>query len=102
MSNEDGGMLRQYIPARLDDNPILMQNDPLYADKLMGLGGALAKAMLEGDWDAIEGAYFDNYDASIHSIEYVNVPNSWYKIRAFDWGYSRPFCVLWGAVSSLS
>jgi len=99
MSNEEGGMLRQYIPARLADNPILMQNDPLYADKLMGLGGALAKAMLEGDWDAIEGAYFDNYDASIHSIEYVNVPNSWYKIRAFDWGYSRPFCVLWGAVS---
>ena len=99
MGVEEGGMLRQYIPARLADNPILMQNDPLYKDKLMGLGGALAKAMLDGDWDAIEGAYFDNYDASIHSIEYVNVPNSWYKIRAFDWGYSRPFCVLWGAVS---
>lgn len=99
MPSDQGGMLRQYIPARLADNPILMQNDPLYSEKLMGLGGALAKAMLEGDWNAIEGAYFDNYDPSIHLIDYVNIPRSWLKIRAFDWGYSRPFCVLWGAVS---
>ena len=42
MSVEDGGMMRQYIPARLSDNEVLMRN---------------------------------------------------------DWGYSRPFCVLWGAVS---
>lgn len=99
MGVEEGGMLRQYIPARLADNPILMQNDPLYSEKLQGLGGALAKAMLEGDWDAIEGAYFDNYDITKHLIEYVNIPQSWFKVRAFDWGYSRPFCVLWGAIS---
>ena len=99
MGVEDGGMIRQYIPARLSDNEILMRNDPHYADKLQGLGGALAKAMLDGDWDAIEGAYFENYDATKHVIDYVNIPVEWTKIRAFDWGYSRPFCVLWGAVS---
>ncbi len=99
MSNEEGGMLRQYIPAKLADNPILMQNDPLYKDKLMGLGGALAKAMLDGDWDAIEGAYFETFDKTKHIIEPFTIPAEWYRIRAFDWGYSRPFCVLWGAVS---
>jgi hypothetical protein len=99
MGVEEGGMIRQYIPARLSDNEVLMKNDPNYADKLQGLGGALAKAMLDGDWDAIEGAYFDNFNPKKHIIDYINVPHTWHKLRAFDWGYSKPFCVLWGAVS---
>ena len=99
MPKEEGGMLRQFIPAKLSDNPTMTENDPLYAEKLLGLGGALAKAMLEGDWDAIEGAYFDNFDATKHVVDYVNIAHDWFKIRAFDWGYSKPFCVLWGAVS---
>ena len=99
MNDDEGGMMRQYIPAKLADNPILVNNDPLYSNKLKGLGGSLAKAMLDGDWNAIEGAYFDNFNLDLHSIDFVNIPEYWFKIRAFDWGYSRPFCVLWGAVS---
>ncbi len=99
MEKDEGGMLRQFIPAKLADNPTMTENDPDYADKLQGLGGALAKAMLEGDWDAIEGAYFDTYDKNKHVIDSFIIPNEWYRIRAFDWGFSRPFCVLWGAVS---
>lgn len=99
IDDEDGGMKRQFIPAKLADNPTMMDNDPTYGDKLLGLGGALAKAMLEGDWDAIEGAYFDTFDRFKHVIPDFIVPNGWTKIRAFDWGYSAPFCVLWGAVS---
>lgn len=99
MSSEEGGMKRQFIPAKLADNPTMLENDPFYADKLQGLGGALAKAMLEGDWNAIEGAFFDKFDKTIHVIESCDLPAHWTRIRAFDWGYSRPFCVLWGAVS---
>jgi hypothetical protein len=99
MDEEEGGMTRQFIPAKLADNPTMLKNDPSYAHKLLGLGGALAKAMLEGDWDAIEGAYFDTFDKEKHIVEDFIVPDGWHKIRAFDWGYSAPFCVLWGAVS---
>ena len=99
MPPEEGGMLRQYIPAKLEDNPTMMEGDPLYANKLLGLGGSLARAMLDGDWDAIEGCYFDNYDREKHVIEPFFIPHEWFKIRAFDWGGSAPFCVLWGAVS---
>ena len=99
MPDEEGGMTRQFIPARLTDNPTMMENDPTYAQKLLGLGGALAKAMLDGDWDAVEGAYFDTFNREKHIIEPFIIPDGWYKIRAFDWGYSAPFCVLWGAVS---
>ena len=99
MKPEDGGMIRQYIPAKLSDNPTMMESDPFYAQRLLGLGGALAKAMLDGDWDAIEGAYFNKFDQATHVIEGFEIPSHWFKIRAFDWGYSKPFCVLWGAVS---
>jgi len=99
MSPEEGGMLRQFIPARLEDNPTMIQNDPFYANKLIGLGGALAKAMLDGDWDAIEGCYFDQFNKDIHVIEPFLIPPDWARIRGFDWGYSKPFATLWAAVS---
>lgn len=99
MAAEDGGMLRQFIPAKLADNPTMLENDPLYADKLSGLGGALAKAMLNGDWDAIDCAYFDKFDKSKHVIEPFEIPAQWYRIRAYDYGYSAPFSVDWFAVS---
>ena len=91
---------RLFIPSRLQDNKILMQNDPFYIAKLAQSGGKeLVKAWLAGDWDAIEGQYFDDFDKNKHIISDFIVPDGWHKIRAFDWGYSRPFCVLWGAVS---
>ena len=99
MPDSEGGMLRQFIPAKLADNPTMTENDPLYSAKLEGLGGSLARAMLDGDWDAIEGCYFDNFDKEKHIIAPIFIPPAWHKIRAFDWGYSKPFCVLWGAVS---
>ena len=99
MPDEEGGMFRQFIPAKLLHNPTMTANDPLYKHKLLGLGGALAKAMLDGDWDAIEGAYFDRFDKVKHVLPNTILPQHWYKVRAFDWGYSAPFCVLWGAIS---
>ena len=95
----EGGMKRQFIPAKLADNPTMLENDPMYADKLSGLGGALAKAMLDGDWDAIDGAYFDKFDKTKHVIEPFEIPAQWYRFRAFDYGYSAPFSVGWYAVS---
>ena len=95
----EGGMIRQFIPAKLDDNPTMTENDPLYKYKLMSLGGSLAEAMLDGNWDCVEGAFFDSYSKTKHVLSSVPIPKHWYRVRAFDWGYSRPFCVLWGAVS---
>ena len=91
---------RMFIPSRLQDNKILMENDPFYIAKLAQAGGKeLVKAWLAGDWNAIEGAYFDDWDKSKHVVDPFIIPDTWYKIRAFDWGYSAPFCVLWGAIS---
>lgn len=91
---------RMFIPSKLQDNAILMKRDPLYVARLAQSGSAaLVKAWLAGDWNAIEGAYFDSFDKEKHIVESFMIPNDWFKIRAFDWGFSKPFCVLWGAIS---
>src|SRR3990167_5767548 len=67
---EEGGMLRQFIPARLADNPHLSAEDPQYADRLRGLGADnLVRAMLEGDWDIVAGQAFEKLRRDIHCIE---------------------------------
>jgi hypothetical protein len=101
MPKEEGGMLRQYIPAKLSDNPTMLETDPDYKDRLSGLGSpALVKAMLDGNWNIVAGGMFDDvFDESIHMIEPFAIPASWRITRAFDWGSSKPFSVGWWAVS---
>jgi hypothetical protein len=89
-----------YIPSRLEQNRILLTNDPEYADRLYLVGSAtLVKAWLEGDWNVIEGAYFPEFNTRRHVIEPFEIPAWWSRIRAMDWGSAKPFCVLWLAVS---
>jgi len=89
---EEGGMLRQYIPARLSDNPHLTDNDPNYADRLRGLGtDSLVRAMLEGDWDIVAGQAFEKLRRDIHCIEPFTPPDDWLCFGSFDWGSSKPF-----------
>jgi hypothetical protein len=99
MPANDGGMLRQYIPARLEDNPSMVQDDPGYEMRLEGLGSAaLVQAMRWGDWDVIEGAFFDCWDASRHVVRPFEIPKHWIKFRSGDWGSASPFSWGWWAV----
>ena len=99
MEDDEGGMLRQFIPALLEDNPSMAKDDPTYRAKLKGLGSkALVKAKLDGDWDVVEGAYFDNWSKK-NIIKPFKVPKNWTRFRSFDWGSAKPFSVGWYAVS---
>ena len=98
---EEGGLTTQFIPALLRDNPSLLRDDPLYADRLRGLSSPeLVRAMLEGDWNAMVGGLFDDlWDAHMHVLEPFDIPQGWRIRRAFDWGSSKPFSVGWWAHS---
>lgn len=98
---KDGGMLRQYIPAKLADNPTLERDDPHYAEKLMGMGNRhLVEAMLGGNWDIVAGGMFDDvWNRDIHVVKPFEIPSSWRIDRAFDYGSSKPFSVGWWAES---
>jgi len=98
VSSAEGGMYRQFIPARLHDNPSI---DPAeYTNKLEGLGSvALVKAMRDGDWNVVAGAFFDSFSTERHVVPAQSLPKYWHRYRAFDWGSARPFSVGWYAVS---
>jgi len=97
MGRSDGGMIRQFIPARLDDNPTM---DEDYADRLAGLGNeTLIRAMLDGDWEIVAGAYFTEFSRIRHVVKPFLIPSHWTRYRAFDWGSAKPFACLWIAVS---
>lgn len=100
MDDSEGGMLRQFIPALLEDNPSMMEDDPTYEAKLQGLGSeALVKAKRYGDWNIVEGAYFDCWDASKHILKPFPIPSHWMRFRSFDWGSAKPFSVGWYCIS---
>ncbi len=91
---------RQFIPARLADNPALLANDPAYVARLAQCGSAaLVRAWLEGDWSVIEGAFFDGWSAR-NIVDPFPVPPFWTRIRAFDWGFAAPFSVGWWALAA--
>ena len=97
---DDGGYFRQYIPARVDDNPSLDR------DKVkLGLGGLppqLVDALLNGNWDAVIGAYFPELNPEAHLIQPFAIPAHWLRFMALDWGAcgdGDPFAIGWFAVS---
>jgi hypothetical protein len=101
MPDSEGGMRRQYVPARLEDNPSMATDDPNYRARLRGLGSeALVKAMEEGDWNIIEGAYFDCWQTAKHVIRPFEIPAHWLRFRSGDWGSAKPFSFGWWGVAS--
>jgi hypothetical protein len=87
------------IPSRIQDNRVLLEADPAYLDRLRMVGSKeLVRAWLDGDWSAIEGAFFDAWDEKRHGIEPFTVPDDWIKFRSMDWGFAAPFSVGWWAV----
>ena len=88
---------RRFIPARLTDNPYLMASGE-YEAMLNSLPEVERRRLLEGDWDVTDGAAFAEFDRSRHVVEPFEIPRSWSRIRAADYGYSSPSCVLWGAI----
>lgn len=52
---------RIFLPSKVSDNKILLQNDPGYVTMLMSLPESLRQAYLEGNWDVIGGKYFPEF-----------------------------------------
>lgn len=99
MPANEGGMIRQFIPGRLEDNPSMSADDPGYEARLEGLGSkTLVAAMRWGDWDVVEGAFFDCWSNHKHVIEPFSIPRDWLRFRSADWGSASPFSIGWWAV----
>ena len=89
---------RKFVPALLKDNPYLYEAGD-YEANLLSLPEHQRKQLLEGSWDVAEGAAFPEFNRAIHVVEPYNVPNTWTKFRACDYGYGSWTAVLWFAVA---
>jgi hypothetical protein len=81
---------RKFIPAKLEDNPTLLNNDPGYVARLMQLPIIERMRLLEGIWDAFEGQAFPELNKEVHGFDF-EPPVEWERFAAFDWGYSKPW-----------
>ena len=99
---------RRFVPSLVFDNQALLQNDPNYIANLAAMDEKRKKAYLYGDWDSFEGQVFtewrDNPEGYrthkfSHVIEPFEIPKEWARYRTYDWGFSKPFAMLWCAVS---
>ncbi|MBN2323817.1 MAG: terminase [Spirochaetes bacterium] len=92
-------MYSAFIPAFLDDNPILMQKDPAYEKRLKALPAHLYRAFRSGDWDVFAGQAFEEFRRDLHVISPVPLDPSWFRFASFDWGYAHPFSIGWWATT---
>ena len=75
VKDTDTGLIRIFIPAKIQDNPFLLNNDPGYINRLRASGSPVPlRAWLEGDWNIIEGAFFPEFDPDRHDHAPKNSP----------------------------
>ena len=97
-AREGQEVYRIFVPATVDDNPILLENDPAYVNMLEGLKAtdmALYEAWRHGDWSVFAGQVFTEFDRQKHVIiNFADIGtttdqfNNAVKIISMDWGYS--------------
>lgn len=87
---------RIFIPAKLTDNRVLMENDPGYEDRLEGIADPqIRRALRDGDWDILAGAALPELREDVHVIRNITPPPGVDQWCSCDWGYSKPYAVGW-------
>lgn len=95
---------RAFVPSTVFDNAELLKNDPEYVATLAALPEADRQALLYGNWDTFEGQVFTEWRndpehyadrVNTHVINPFRIPGTWKVTCGLDWGYSKPFSVIW-------
>lgn len=96
---DSAGRERTYVHGSIFENTTLLANDPDYLKTLEGTKDAnRRKAWLLGRWDINVGAFLEGaWDPERHIVKPFPIPSHWKIWQAFDFGYHRPYAVLWFA-----
>lgn len=98
----------ELIESRHEDNPMLWDGSRWtaaahrpdgtgYIDRLDRLTGVRHARLRKGRWVQAEGTVYENWDAAVHLVDNFEVPEDWPRYLTVDFGYTNPFCCLWGA-----
>ena len=78
----------RYQHSTVLDNPWLRNTD--YVRNLMLLPEADRRALLEGDFYIVEGAFFTEFSRKIHVVKSFKPPSDLSLLNAGDWGTASP------------
>lgn len=80
------------------DNPTLVHADgtrteqgAAYLGRLDRLTGVRRKRLLLGQWVAAEGVIYEEWDPSVHLVDWFEPPAEWPRWWSVDFGYVNPF-----------
>lgn len=82
-----------FVPAGVLENPYIMNSNPDYIENLKMLPEKERKALLEGDWNIFEGAFFPEWNYSKHVVDDFEIPDSWQLMMCWDDGSREPRAV---------
>ena len=85
-----------FIPAKATDNPHINEG---YEAVLESIPDPQRRAaMRDGDWDAMVGQFFEQWQYNKHVVPAFDIPKEWPRYAGIDYGYAAPFAVIWLAV----
>lgn len=101
------GINKIFIPAGVEDNPVLIKNDPAYVKRLDAIKHVdedLYKAWRLGSWDVFAGQAFREWSYEKHVIDGVRNKIEFSldicdKFITFDWGYRDKAVAHWLALT---
>ena len=97
-----------FIPAKLEDNKILMDADPNYEGSIdnESLPDDIRRAWRHGEWDFLGSTYFPSFRAKplpgdpphrTHVVQPMDIPKWCNRWISLDWGHHHHTAVYWGA-----
>ena len=89
--------VRVFIPSKVVDNKYL--GDDYVANLYQTGSEQLVDAWVHGDWDVIQGAFFDCWNYERHVLTPFEIPAHWLRFRSGDWGSAKPASIGWWAVA---
>jgi len=96
---DEMGRERTYVHGDILENTTLLKNDPDYLKTLDGVKDPnRKKAWRDGSWEINIGAFLEHaWNPAKHVVKPFPIPGHWKCWRALDWGYGKPYAVLWFA-----
>jgi phage terminase large subunit len=84
-----------FLPAFVEDNPLLLQRDPDYISRLELQDDRTYKALRYGDWSVFAGQFLPEFSYHTHVIKPFEIPRNWRRKRGYDWGFAAEAAMYW-------
>ena len=97
-TDPETGLTRAYVPFKFTDNAYIDTEE--YGRQLAGLPEHMRRALMDGDWEVLEGVRFPQFRERIHVIkpeDFPIPPVGVVRVVGVDYGVNDPFAAVWVA-----